>query len=73
MQLDVLWEPHSFFFCFDTAPDLLEICKDSYPNALIQPPKMHFGMCPSAVALSGFLPQCSFDFREILLCFYGFP
>ena len=23
MHLDVLWEPHSLFFCFDTAPDLL--------------------------------------------------
>ena len=22
-HLDVLWEPHSLFSCFDTAPDLL--------------------------------------------------
>ena len=22
MHLDVLWEPHSLFCCFDTAPDL---------------------------------------------------
>ena len=54
----VLWQTHSLFFCFDTAPDLLSICKESYPNALIQPPKMHLGMCLSAVALSGMLPKC---------------
>ena len=33
MHFDVLREPHSFFSGFDTAPDLLYICKDSYPNA----------------------------------------
>ena len=31
--------------------------KDSYPNALIQPSKMHLGMCLSAAALSG---KCMF-------------
>ena len=42
---------HSLFFCFDTAPDLL-YCKESYPNAKIQPPKMHLDMCLCAVGLS---------------------
>ena len=65
----VLWETHSLFFCCDTAPDLLKIRKESYPNALIQPPKMHLGMCLSAVALCQnarlIFGKCS--------CFYGFP
>ena len=63
----VLWETHSLFFCFDTAPDLLENLQGQLSEFIHPAPKMHLGMCPSAVALSGMLPQCSFDFREILV------